>query len=118
MSHPSTLLPPAPSHFLRHQPHIPTSPTTPMGPTPPPPVPPAHSTLGGLRRGSGSAQLAGQWRGAWGPVGGHQRRPVTCSRSRLGFGPLFLYPDARSLSSLGAEQMEEEKKTLVTFKGK
>ena len=25
---------------------------------------------------------------------------VTCSRSRLGFGPLFLYPDARSLSSL------------------
>lgn len=28
---------------------------------------------------------------------------VTCSRSRLGFGPLFLYPDARSRSSLGCK---------------
>lgn len=51
----------------------------------------------------GAGETGGRSMGTCGGVGCTKAGGVTCSRSRLGFGPLFLYPDARSLSSLGSK---------------
>lgn len=74
-------------------------------------VPPWHSTLGGAEEGAWFGSASWQWRVSTGTWGYLQQKP-------LGFRTSLPVP-RRSVSLLpGAEQMEEEKKTLVTFKGK
>lgn len=59
----------------------------------------------------GSAHAGGGGKAGLGRVRGEgSEAVVTCSRSRLGFGPLFLYPDARSFSSLGVRGRWQKRK--------